>query len=68
MLDAKDLLEHAEQCRALADLSRMPSVSRRLRALAQRYTGLAQDIERQDTRPQIDATDAPGLVGDQARQ
>ena len=47
MLDTKDLLEHAERCRTLADLSQMSQVSQRLRVLAQRYTEQAQDIEHQ---------------------
>jgi hypothetical protein len=47
MLDTKDLLEHAERCRTLADLSRLPQVSQRLRVLAQRYTEQARDIKRQ---------------------
>ena len=47
MLDTKDLLEHAERCRTLADLSQMSQVSQRLRVLAQRNTEQAQDIEHQ---------------------
>src|SRR5450830_1361989 len=47
MLNTKDLLEYAERCRTLADLSRMPQVSQRLRVLAQRYTEQARDIKRQ---------------------
>jgi len=38
-------VERADRCRALADLSQMPSVSRRLRVLAQSYTERAQGIE-----------------------
>lgn len=45
MLDAKDLLAQAERCRTLADLSQVPPVSRRLRALARRYAEQARDIE-----------------------
>jgi hypothetical protein len=66
MLDTNDLLERAERCRALADLSRMPPVSRRLRALARRYIEQAQDIERQSIRPQIELIDAPGIAEEQA--
>jgi hypothetical protein len=72
MLDTKDLLEHAERCRTLADLSRMPQVSQRLRVLAQRYTDQARDIKRQraaealldneKTTPAPESLDAPGLV------
>ena len=47
MLNTKDLLEYAERCRTLADLSRMPQVSQRLRVLAQRYTEQARDIKHQ---------------------
>jgi hypothetical protein len=47
MLNTKDLLEYAERCETLADLSRLPQVSRRLRVLAQRYTEQARDIKRQ---------------------
>jgi hypothetical protein len=65
MLDTKDLLKHAERCCALADLSRMPPVSRRLRALAQRYIEQAQEIGRQTTPPHIEVLDAPGLVSDE---
>ena len=50
MLDTKDLLEQADRCRALADLSQMPTVSQRLRVLAQSYTERAQDIEPQSTQ------------------
>ena len=72
MLDTKDLLEHAERCRTLADLSQMSQVSQRLRVLAQRYTEQAQDIEHQraaeallgneKTTPAPEAIEAPGLV------
>ena len=72
MLDTKDLLEHAERCRKLADLSQMSQVSQRLRVLAQRYTEQAQDIEHQraaeallgneKTTPVREALDAPGLL------
>ena len=66
MLDTKNLLKHAERCYALADLSRMPPVSRRLRALAQCYTEQAQEIERKRTTPpRIAVFGAPGLVFDQ---
>ena len=47
MLNIKDLLEYAERCRTLADLSRLPQVSQRLRVLAQRYAEQARDIKRQ---------------------
>src|SRR5450830_1741998 len=47
MLNTKDLLEYAERCRTLADLSRLPQVSQRLRVLAQRYAEQARDIKRQ---------------------
>ena len=50
MLDTKDLLEQAERCRALADLSQMPPVSQRLRMLAQSYTERAQVMEPQSTQ------------------
>ena len=66
MLDTTDLLEYAERCRALADVSRMPPVSRRLRALARRYIEQSQQIERQSTPPHVEVLDAPGLVADQA--
>src|SRR5450759_1408241 len=72
MLDTKDLLEYAERCRTLADLSRVPQVSQRLRVLAQSYTEQAQDIEHhraaeallgnEKTTPALEAIEAPGLV------
>lgn len=42
MLDTKELLGYAERCRTLADRSRIDSVSRRLKKLAQSYTEEAQ--------------------------
>ena len=72
MLNIKDLLENAERCRTLADLSRLPQVSQRLRVLAQRYAEQARDIKRQraaeamldneKTTPVCEALDAPGLL------
>jgi hypothetical protein len=73
MLNIKDLLEYAERCRTLADLSRLPQVSQRLRVLAQRYAEQARDIKRQraaeamldneKTTPVREASlDAPGLL------
>ena len=72
MLNTKDLLEYAERCRTLADLSRLPQVSQRLRVLAQRYAEQARDIKRQraaeamldneKTTPVREALDAPGLL------
>ena len=55
MLDTKDLLEQGNLCRALADLSQMPSVSQRLRLLAQSYTERAQVIEPQSTQTTEDS-------------
>jgi hypothetical protein len=58
MLDSQDLLEHADRCRSLANLTRMPEVADRLRKLAQRYADQARDSKLRrmpQTQPLIEA-------------
>lgn len=52
MLDAQDLLEHADRCKTLANMTRMPEVAQRLRKLAQSYTDQARGAKQ---RPAADA-------------
>ena len=55
MLDSRELLEHAERCSSLAELTRMPEVASRLRVLAQRYREQARAQSR-------DIKEAPSIA------